>query len=146
MPSPPPSLPAPRADRSARILVVEDEAAVREVLVDVLEGQGHEIVACQDGTAALTHVDGPAFDLALVDLSMPGLSGWEVAKGLRAAQPNVPIALVTGWGDQIDFAEARSRGIDYLMAKPFNVDDMTRLVAGVLAHEPSDTGRPARGA
>ena len=146
MPSPPPEPPAPRAGRSARILVVEDEPAVREVLVDVLEGQGHEVVACADGTAALTHVDGPAFDLALVDLSMPGLSGWEVAKGLRAAQPNVPIALVTGWGDQIDFAEARTRGIDYLMAKPFNVDDMTRLVAGVLAHEPSDTGRPARGA
>ena len=146
IPSPPPSPPAPRADRSARILVVEDEAAVREVLVDVLEGQGHEVVACQDGTAALTHVDGPAFDLALVDLSMPGLSGWEVAKGLRAAQPKVSIALVTGWGDQIDFAEARTRGIDYLMAKPFNVDDMTRLVAGILAHEPSETGRPARGA
>ena len=51
--------------------------------------------------------DGPPFDLALVDLSMPGLSGWEVAKGLRAAQPEVPIALVTGWGDQIDFGEAR---------------------------------------
>ena len=97
-------------------------------------------------TAALAHVRRPAFDLALVDLSMPGLSGWEVAKGLRAAQPDVPIALVTGWGDQIDFAEARTRGIDYLVAKPFNVDDMTRLVASVLAHEPSDTGRPARGA
>jgi CheY-like chemotaxis protein len=108
--------------------------------VDVLEGQGHEVVACVDGATALTHVDGPAFDLALVDLSMPGLSGWEVATGLRATQPSVPIALVTGWGDQIDFGEARARGIDYLMAKPFNVDDMTRLVAGVLAHEPGDTG------
>ena len=54
-------------------------------------------------------VDGPPFDLALVDLSMPGLSGWEVAKGLRAAQPNVPIALVTGWGDQIDFGGGARR-------------------------------------
>ena len=139
VPPPPPAPPAPRAGRSARILVVEDESAVREVLVDVLSGQGHEVVACEDGTSALAQVGGRPFDLALVDLSMPGLSGWDVAKGLRAAQPDVPIALVTGWGDQIDFGEARSRGIDYLMAKPFNVDDITRLVAGVLAHEPSES-------
>jgi CheY-like chemotaxis protein len=118
--------------------VVEDETPVREVLVDVLEGQGHEVLACSDGKVALAHVEGPPFDLALVDLSMPGISGWEVARALRAAQPKVPIALVTGWGDQIDFAEARTRGIDYLMAKPFNVDDVTRLVASVLAHEPTE--------
>jgi CheY-like chemotaxis protein len=117
--------------------VVEDEPAVRGVLVDVLAGQGHEVVACEDGPAALAQLNGPAFDLALVDLSMPGLSGWEVAKGLRATQPHVPIALVTGWGDQIDFGEAQTRGIDYLLAKPFNVDDMTRLVASVLARVPS---------
>ncbi len=133
-----PDAPPPRPSRRARILVVEDEAAVRDVLVDVLAGQGHDVVACADGRSALAHVDGPAFDLAMVDLSMPGLSGWEVAKALRAAQPQVPIAMVTGWGDQIDFGEARTRGIDYLMAKPFNIDDMTRLVAGVLAHESSE--------
>jgi hypothetical protein len=46
--------------------------------------------------------------------------------------------MVTGWGDQIDFREARARGIDYLMAKPFNIDDITRLVAGVLAHESTE--------
>jgi signal transduction histidine kinase/ActR/RegA family two-component response regulator len=138
IPPAPPETPAPRVGRSARILVVEDEAAVREVLVDVLQGQGHEVVACADGLSALAHVDGPAFDLALVDLSMPGLSGWEVAKGLRSAHPTVPIALVTGWGDQIDSGEARTRGIDYLMAKPFDVDDMTRLVARILTYEPND--------
>lgn len=60
-----------------------------------------------------------------------------MAKGLRATRPQVPIALVTGWGDQIDFGEARTRGIDYLIAEPFNVDDMTGLVAGVLARVPS---------
>jgi CheY-like chemotaxis protein len=140
IPPPPPVAPAPRAGRSGRILVVEDETTVRDVLLDLLTGQGHEVVACPDGASALTHVGGLAFDLALVDLSMPGLSGWEVAKGLRAAQPAVPIALVTGWGDQIDVEEARTRGIDHLIAKPFNVDDLTRLVAGILAQESSERG------
>jgi signal transduction histidine kinase len=136
MPAPVPDLPMPPPGGSARILVVEDEPAVREMLVEVLAGQGHDVVAREDGASALTHLDGPAFDLALVDLSMPGMSGWEVAKGLREAQPQVPIALVTGWGDQIDFGEARQRGIDYLVPKPFNVDDMTRIVATVLARAP----------
>jgi CheY-like chemotaxis protein len=133
-----PEPPVPRAGRRGRILIVEDEAAIREVLVDVLGGQGHEVVACADGASALTLVDERALDLALVDLSMPGLSGWEVAEGLRAAQPKVPIALVTGWGNQIDSEEARARGIDYLVAKPFDVDQITGLVAGALASEPSD--------
>src|SRR5262245_29929922 len=137
--SPPaPEPPAPRASRSGRILVVEDERAVREVLVDVLRGQGHEVVACMDGAAALAQIEGSPFDLALVDLSMPGLSGWEVAEKFRAARPGMPIALVTGWGDQIDLGEAQARGVDYLVAKPFNVDDMTRLVTSVLAREPGD--------
>ncbi len=137
MPAPVADPPMPRPGRSARILVVEDEPAVREMLVDVLAGQGHDVVARADGASALARLDGPMFDLALVDLSMPGMSGWDVAKGLREVQPQLPIALVTGWGDQIDFGEARQRGIDYLMAKPFNVDDMTRLVASVLARTPS---------
>ena len=140
IPASAPEPPLPRAGGSARILVVEDEAAVRDMLVDVLAGQGHEVVARADGASALAHLDGPAFDLALVDLSMPGMSGWDVARGLRAVQPQVPIALVTGWGDQIDFGEARARGIDYLMAKPFNVDDMNRLVGGVLARAASADG------
>jgi signal transduction histidine kinase/ActR/RegA family two-component response regulator len=136
--TPVPEPPAPRPDRSARILVVEDERPVREVLVDLLARQGHEVIACEDGRSALARADGPPFDLALVDLSMPGLSGWEVAKGLRASQPGVPIALVTGWGDQIDLDDARARGVDYLVAKPFHVDEMTRLVARALAHEPRE--------
>src|SRR5262249_2355257 len=138
-PPPPPELPAPRASRSGRILIVEDEAAVREVLVDVLGGQGHEVVTCEDGASALGQVGGRRFDPALIDLAIPGRSCWDVAKGLRAAQPEVPVAVVTGGGDQIDFSEARARGIDYLMAKPFDVEDMTRLVAGVLSHEPTDS-------
>jgi signal transduction histidine kinase/ActR/RegA family two-component response regulator len=135
---PVPEPPAPRPDRSARILVVEDERPVREVLVDLLARQGHEVIACEDGRSALARAEGPPFDLALVDLSMPGLSGWEVAKGLRAFQPGVPIALVTGWGDQIDWNDARARGVDYLVAKPFHVDEMTRLVARALAREPRE--------
>jgi signal transduction histidine kinase len=132
-----PDPPPPRPGRAARILVVEDESHVRDMLVEVLVGQGHEIVSRSDGVSALASLEGPPFDLALIDVSMPGMSGWDVAKRLREAQPHVPIALVTGWGDQIDFGEARRRGIDYLVAKPFNVDDMTRLVASVVARVPS---------
>jgi signal transduction histidine kinase/ActR/RegA family two-component response regulator len=125
--------PAGAAGRRARILVVEDELAVREILADLLTAQGHQVVACEDGPTALGQLAETAFDLVLMDLSMPGLSGWEVARRVRVSHPRVPIALVTGWGDQIELAAARARGIDYVMAKPFDVDELARMVAIALA-------------
>jgi signal transduction histidine kinase len=131
--SPPAPRTAPAPGRRARILLVEDESAVREVLIDLLAGRGHEIVACEDGGGAVARLDGGPYDLALLDLSMPGLSGWEVAARIRATGHRTPIVLITGWGDQIDPAEARARGIDAVVAKPFNLDEVALVVDGALA-------------
>jgi CheY-like chemotaxis protein len=128
----PPREAAPRR-AGARILIVEDEIAVREVLVDLLAGRGHEIVACEDGTSAVARLGGGPFDLALLDLSMPGLSGWDVATRIRAASPRTPIVLITGWGDQIDPSEARLRGIDAVVPKPFDLEEVAAVVDSALA-------------
>jgi signal transduction histidine kinase/ActR/RegA family two-component response regulator len=124
---------APAPGRPARILVAEDEPAVRGVLVDLLAARGHEVVACGDGAAALERLEDGRFDLALLDLSMPGLSGWDVAERARRSHPDLPIALITGWGDDIDAAEAGVRGIDHVVAKPFDLDDIGTLVERALA-------------
>ena len=107
IPLPPPEPPAPRAGRSARILVVGGRVRGAGGAGRCPRGPGARGRGLRGRHGGAGPFDGTPFDLALVDLSMPGLSGWEVAKSLRAAQPDVPIALVTGWGDQIDFAEAR---------------------------------------
>jgi len=129
----PSSVPPLLAERSGRILVIEDEQAVREVLVDLLSRRGHDVVACADGRSALARLDAAPFDLVMVDLSMPGLSGWEVVRLVRLRDPAPAVALITGWGDQLDPDEAREKGADYIVAKPFRLDDVTAVVARALA-------------
>jgi signal transduction histidine kinase/ActR/RegA family two-component response regulator len=140
IPEPPSAAPALPGDRQAKVLVIEDEAPVREVLVDLLSRHGHEVVACADGQSGLTRAEAEAFDLVMVDLSMPGLSGWEVVSHIRVKQPRPAVCLITGWGDQIDWDEARERGADYLVAKPFDLDDVTAVVAQALARTSHGAG------
>ncbi len=124
--------PAPRPHRSAKILVVEDEREVREMVVDMLAGRGHRVTACGDGRSALARFEEEQFDLVVTDLGMPGISGWEVAKGVKLRHPETPVALVTGWGDQVDPDDVGRKGIDFLVAKPFRIDDLTAVVARAL--------------
>ncbi len=71
-------------------------------------------------------------DLVITDISMPGLSGWDVAAGCRAQAPECPIGLVTGWGDQLDPAAVTRLGITFVVAKPFDAASVLRQVAEAL--------------
>jgi signal transduction histidine kinase len=126
--------PAPRAGRSARVLVVDDEAEVRRALVDMLELDGHRAVECPDGMSALRALDTQTFDLVLTDLGMPGLGGWEVARAVKQRHPGTPVGLITGWGDSVDAADAAGRGIDVLLAKPFERRALQEALARVLGN------------
>ena len=72
------------------------------------------------------------FDLVLTDLGMPGLGGWEVARAVKQRHPGMPVGLITGWGDSIDAADAARRGVDFLLAKPFQMRDLHEALARVL--------------
>lgn len=130
--APPPERPAeaaPRPLRSARVLVIDDEEEIREVLVELLRGQGHAVVGCADGRSGLARFEAERFDLVITDLGMPGLSGWEVAAAVKRRSPALPVALITGWGDRIDPEEARAKGVDHLVAKPFRIEEIAALAA-----------------
>ena len=77
------------------------------------------------------------FDMVFTDLGMPGLTGWDVAAGIKAHKATTPVVLVTGWGREIDGSEIREKGVDYLLAKPFELSSVTRMVGGALAHQAS---------
>ena len=126
--------PAARAGRSARVLVVDDEVEVRRALVDMLELDGHRAVECPDGMAALRALDSQTFDLVLTDLGMPGLGGWEVARAVKQRHPGTPVGLITGWGDSVDATDAARRGIDVLLAKPFERRALQEALARVLGN------------
>jgi CheY-like chemotaxis protein len=101
-------------------------------LTTVLTGDGHSVVACADGARAIAALDAGDFDFVITDLGMPGLSGWDVARAVKERRPSTPVAMVTGWSEQIDVAQAGTEGIDYVIAKPFRRADIRGLLAAAL--------------
>jgi GAF domain-containing protein/CheY-like chemotaxis protein len=119
--------------RSGKILLIDDEEAVRQTLADVLLSQGHAVTPCPDGRTGLARFHEESFDLVFTDLGLPGLSGWEVTRLVKLRRPETPVVLITGWGDQIAPEEAQTRGADFLLAKPFELDGVRAVVAEALA-------------
>ncbi len=128
LPATPPAAPPAARPGRLRILVIDDEPEVRQVLIDLLTRDGHQVTACPDGRAGLARFRAEPFDLVITDLGMPGPSGWEVARLVKAEGLGTPVALMTGWSDQVDTEEAETRGVDFLVAKPFRSDDILTVV------------------
>jgi CheY-like chemotaxis protein len=126
-PPPPPLLTAAPA---VRVLVIDDEASVRDILADMLRVQRHEVVVAEDGAEGVRRFREGAFDLVMTDLAMPGMSGWQVAQTVKGLRPGVPVVLVTGWGVEVPPDQLRAGGVDRVMAKPFGFEDVRKVVAG----------------
>ena len=117
----------------ARILVIEDEVLIRETLFDMLELGHHHITLASDGEEGLRHFEAGEFDIVFTDLGMPGLSGWEVSRAIKAHHKDIPIVMVTGWGVGIDRREMEENGVDEVLPKPFDIDLVLNLVQKLMA-------------
>jgi GAF domain-containing protein/CheY-like chemotaxis protein len=116
---------------SVRVLVIDDEPFVRETLEEILRLQQHDVVVADDGISGLARFREGAFDLVMTDLAMPGMSGWQVAQSVKAARPQVPVVLVTGWGVEVQTDDLKKHGVDRVLTKPFRFDDVRDVLAGV---------------
>src|SRR3990172_4820559 len=102
-PRPPPPPPPPPGGggggggRGGRVLIIDDEPGLREILSEALRLDGHEVVTADSGRAALGAFARRAFDLVLTDLGMPDISGVELARELKATRPDLPVGLISGW-------------------------------------------------
>jgi CheY-like chemotaxis protein len=119
------------ATRGLRCLVVDDEPDVRSVLADVLTSAGHQVVDLGDGADAIARVRAERFDVVLTDLAMPGISGWQVARAVKAVAPAVPVFLVTGFGVELSPDERRANGVDAVLVKPLQIQDILDAMAEV---------------
>jgi len=118
----------------ARVLVVDDEPGMREGCRRVLEAEGHQVACAPDGEAALACAAQAPFDLALIDLKMPGMGGLEVLAALRERAPDLTCVIVTAYATlETAVAATKSGAYDYV-AKPFTPDELMLVVHKALDH------------
>jgi PAS domain S-box-containing protein len=137
LPAQPPAPTAPEESSTeevvagrARVLVVEDNVDVADSLAMVLELSGHQVQITHDGVAALAAVQGAAFDIVLLDIGLPGMDGYDVARRIRGELGPMTPALValTGYGRDEDKARSRAAGFDQHLVKPIDPDLLGPLV------------------
>ena len=114
--------------KKARILVVEDEEDVRELLKDILTDGGHNVEFTPDGKKGIELFREGKFDMVFTDLGMPGMSGWQVAEQIKKINKKTPVVLITGWEVQQKGRELTKSGVDMVVKKPFRVNEILELV------------------
>jgi DNA-binding response OmpR family regulator len=118
--------------RQRRILVVDDEKAVREALVEGLTRAGYMVHATGDVGDAVAVLGREPVDLVVTDLVLPGGSGLEIARTVKRTRPGIPVILVTGWPGRIDQQTLEGQGIDAILEKPVGLDKLWATVATLI--------------
>ncbi len=126
-----------------RILIAEDDPNIRQGLADALESEGYTTCQAADGTTALECLAGQPVDLLLLDIMMPGKSGYDVCREARRRGMTLPIIMLTAKGAEIDKVVGLQLGADDYVTKPFGIHELLARVAAVLrrsAPAPSKSG------
>ncbi len=118
--------------RRARILVIDDEQPVRDVLSDMLRTHGNSVEAVPGGAEGLAALESEEFDVVFTDLSMPEMDGWAVAREVKLRRPAARVVLVTGYAATIDPSDEDRRCVDGIIAKPFDRERVMRALQSVL--------------
>jgi signal transduction histidine kinase len=122
-----------RADRPRRLLVVEDNVDARQTLRTLLEALGHEVHEAGDGEAGVAAALERRPDLVFVDIGLPRLDGYEVARRLRDAKFGARLVALTGYGRDDDVKRAREAGFDEHLLKPATLEQLRAAIEGVAA-------------
>ncbi len=124
------------------ILVVEDDNHIRNGLVDVLESEGYVAVPAADGKQGLSIARQQRFDLIVLDIMMPGLSGYDVCREIRKKDATTPVIMLTAKGEEVDKVVGLELGADDYVTKPFGVRELLARVAAALRRSRAKDGAP----
>jgi DNA-binding response OmpR family regulator len=128
--------PAVRRMRKYRILVVEDDSAIRQGIVDALSFQGYTVMEAKNGAIGLEIAVSADYDLMLLDLILPHRDGLEILREVRAARPTQPVIILTAKGDESDRVQGLRLGADDYVVKPFSIKELLARVEAVLRRSP----------
>ncbi|WP_321493841.1 response regulator transcription factor [uncultured Desulfobacter sp.] len=114
------------------ILVAEDDPNIRTGLIDTLESEGYQVIEAGDGNEALSSFEQQKPDLVLLDVMMPGKSGYDVCRAIRTKDVRVPIIMLTAKGEEIDKVVGLKLGADDYITKPFGIHELLARIDAVL--------------
>jgi DNA-binding NtrC family response regulator len=116
-----------------KILVVDDEDALRTVLSAELEGEGYKVSSAADGSEAISALKSQTFDLILLDIKMPNVDGFEVLKYVKENHPSTKVIMLTGFADLKNAIESKKLGAEDFVSKPYDLVDLLTTVERVLS-------------
>jgi excisionase family DNA binding protein len=122
------------AETKASIIVVDDEEVIRLLFQETLEDLGHRVITAGTAGEALEIVKKRDFDMAFLDLRMPGMDGVELFKQIKAIKPKLPVIIITGYPDSEVMARALAQGPFGVMNKPFDESDIVEAVDNFLGN------------
>jgi PAS domain S-box-containing protein len=118
--------------RRARVLVIDDEEPVRSILARTLSQVKHEVTVAENGEEGIRLFKEKEFDIVLTDLGMPGMSGWEVCRMIKQIRPRTPVGMITGWGMEFGKSKLEEYGLDFLIPKPFEFNQILKVMIEAL--------------
>jgi DNA-binding response OmpR family regulator len=127
-----------------RILVVEDDAAILRGLTDSLRDEGYDVLAARTGDEGLRRIREDVPDLVLLDVMLPGLSGFDVCRRARRDHPGIPILMLTARGEEMDRVMGLDLGADDYVTKPFSLPELLARVRAALRRASPDGALPGR--
>ena len=123
-----------------RILVVDDEPAIRRFLRTSLTSQGYRVAEAEDGGSALEHLRGNPVDILVLDLGLPVVDGFEVIKRLRESKSDIPIIVLSSRTDEAGKVRALDLGADDYVTKPFGLEELLARMRAALRHRLQQQG------
>ena len=131
-----------------KVLIAEDDAHIREGLVEILEAEGYHVVMAADGRAALDAWRRASPDFVLLDIMMPGLNGYDVCREIRRADTDIPIIFISAKSEEIDRVVGLELGADDYIMKPFGTREVVARIRAVTRRylkgkQPDNSQEPA---
>ena len=114
----------------AKVLIVDDEDSVREVLADILDIFGHTVVSCASAQEGINTLETTNFDIIFTDLAMPDMDGWALAEKVRQKFQQIKIVLMTGYG--ADTNPENQNKVDAIVSKPFEIEQLRATLVNLL--------------